>query len=79
MRKGSEGILNLQSGNWVALVKHEDPEDEAQQTVVPKIKTFARDQKTDYNISFAERYVNIYDVVHCENLEQGQNTRLSAP
>lgn len=54
MRKGSEGILNLQSGNWVALVKHEDPEDEAQQTVVPKIKTFARDQKTDYNISFAE-------------------------
>lgn len=76
MRKGSEGILNLQSGNWVALVKHEDPEDEAQQTVVPKIKTFARDQKTDYNISFAERYVNIYDVVHYENLEQGQEYTL---
>ena len=64
---GEEG-----SGSWVTLVKHEDPDDEAQKTVVPEFKSFAKDQKTDTNISFAEQYVNIYDTIHYENLEQGQ-------
>lgn len=66
------------SGEWVLVADHKDIMDQNQRTVVPEIKTFARDQKTDYNISDAEKYVYIYDTVHYENLIPGLEYRLDS-
>ena len=57
------------SGNWVLVAEHKDPEDESQQVVIPKIKTFAIDQKTDNHISFAEKNVVIYETLHYEDFQ----------
>lgn len=42
------------SGNWVLVADHKDIMDQNQRTVVPGIKTFAKDQKTDHHLSYAE-------------------------
>ena len=49
LEKGSPG-----SGEWVLVADHKDVMDKNQRTVVPSIKTFAKDQKTDHHLSYPE-------------------------
>lgn len=64
---GEEG-----SGNWVTVVKHEDPEDESQMTSVVGFKSYATCSKTGNHIAYAEQYTVLYDTIHYENLEEGE-------
>lgn len=73
IEKGSPG-----SGDWVLVADHKDVMDENQKTVVPSIKTLAKDQKTDYNISMAEGEMVIYDTLHYENFVPGLKYRVDS-
>lgn len=73
IEKGSPG-----SGEWVLVADHKDIMDQNQMTVVPGIKTFAKDQKTDYNISMAEGEMVIYDTLHYENFVPGLKYRVDS-
>ncbi len=73
IEKGSPG-----SGEWVLVADHKDVLDENQKTVVPSIKTLAKDQKTDYNISMAEGEMVIYDTLHYENFVPGLKYRVDS-
>lgn len=63
---------NADSGEWVPVAEHKDVDDQNQRTVVPSIKTFAKDQKTKYHLSYAEKNINIYDTVHYEDIIPGK-------
>lgn len=57
------------SGQWVLVASHKDPDDDNQKIFSSTLKTYAFDQKTNYNLSYAEKYVRLFDVVHYDNLE----------
>ncbi len=73
IEKGSPG-----SGEWVLVADHKDVMDENQKTVVPGIKTFAKDQKTDGHLSYAEGEMVIYDTLHYENFVPGLKYRVDS-
>lgn len=74
IEKGSPG-----SGDWVLVADHKDIMDQNQRTVVPSIKTFAKDQKTDGHLSYAEEnYMVIYDTLHYENFVPGLKYRVDS-
>lgn len=56
------------SGEWILIAEHKDITDQNQMTTVPLLTTIALNQKTDTHLSYAEKYVNIYDIIHYENL-----------
>lgn len=64
---GEEG-----SGNWVPVAAHQDLTDDNQKTVTTTGNTYAKDVKTDTNVSFAEQFVEITDTIHYENLIPNQ-------
>ena len=52
------------SGDWVLVAEHKDVTDQNQRTVVPGIKTFAKDQKTNGHLSYAEHsYLKQYQKI----------------
>ena len=73
IEKGSPG-----SGDWVLVADHKDVMDKNQRTVVPSIKTFAKDQKTDGHLSYAEGEMVIYDTLHYENFVPGLKYRVDS-
>ena len=73
IEKGSPG-----SGNWVLVADHKDIMDKNQMTVVPGIKTFAKDQKTDGHLSYAEEDMVVYDTLHYENFVPGLKYRVDS-
>ena len=74
IEKGSPG-----SGEWVLVADHKDIMDQNQRTVVPGIKTFAKDQKTDGHLSYAESdHMVIYDTLHYENFIPGLKYRVDS-
>lgn len=67
IEKGKAG-----SDNWVKIAEHKDPNDDNQKIFTSNLKTYAFDQKTNYNLSYAEKYVNLFDIVHYNNLEPNE-------
>lgn len=59
--------------NDVSVFTHADIDDEAQTVDIPKVRTTAKDSKTDDHIAYADNNVTIIDNVAYENVLEGEN------
>ena len=58
--------------NGKLVARHEDLTDEHQNIHFPRIHTMIRDNKSEINISNADKYAQIIDTVYYENLKAGE-------